>query len=191
MPGQRVVQAVDRVAAERGLPRELVLDNGPEFTGRALEQWAHDRGVVLRFIEPVGPSRTPSSRSSSVACAGRVPQRALVHEPRRRSPHRRSVATRLRSPSALQRARLPGPGGVQTRARTASQRADGPGQTFTMSGPTIGGRLKETSGTPTGWCRTRDSSPRPSAPQPCLTPLWSVHLVLLDLDADPRAAGAV
>jgi len=55
LPGSRVVQVLDRVAAERGAPTELVLDNGPELAGKALDQWAYERGVRLRFIEPGKP----------------------------------------------------------------------------------------------------------------------------------------
>jgi putative transposase len=32
-----------------------VLDNGPELTRRALDQWASGRGVRLRFIAPGKP----------------------------------------------------------------------------------------------------------------------------------------
>jgi putative transposase len=55
LPGARVVQVLDRVVAERGTPAELVLDNGPELAGKALDQWAYERGVRLRFIEPGKP----------------------------------------------------------------------------------------------------------------------------------------
>lgn len=41
-----------RIVAERGTPAELVLDNGPELAGKALDQWADEREVRLRFIEP-------------------------------------------------------------------------------------------------------------------------------------------
>ncbi len=42
--------------AERGArPEEIVLDNGPELTSRALDQWAYERAVRLRFIEPGKP----------------------------------------------------------------------------------------------------------------------------------------
>ena len=34
--GWRVRRGLDRVASERGLPEAIVLDNGPEFRGRAL-----------------------------------------------------------------------------------------------------------------------------------------------------------
>jgi transposase InsO family protein len=45
----------DRLAHERGLPRILRTDNGPEFCGRAILTWAHDRGVMLRLIDPGKP----------------------------------------------------------------------------------------------------------------------------------------
>ena len=41
--------------AERGLPEAIVLDNGPEFRGRALAAWSEERGVRLEFIQPGKP----------------------------------------------------------------------------------------------------------------------------------------
>jgi putative transposase len=55
LPGQRVVRVLARLAAERGLPEVLVIDNGPEFTGRALDLWAYEHGVKLHFIQPGRP----------------------------------------------------------------------------------------------------------------------------------------
>jgi putative transposase len=55
LPGRRVVQVLDRLAGQRGRPEELVLDNGPEFIGRALDQWASTHGVRLHFITPGKP----------------------------------------------------------------------------------------------------------------------------------------
>jgi len=49
------VPVLDRLAASRGLPAAIVLDNGPEFIGRALDAWAYGRGVALRFIRPGKP----------------------------------------------------------------------------------------------------------------------------------------
>jgi putative transposase len=57
LPGARVAAVLDRLAAARGVPAELVLDNGPELTGRALDGWAAERGVRLRFIAPGKPSQ--------------------------------------------------------------------------------------------------------------------------------------
>ena len=54
--GERVARVLDRVIAERGAqPQEIVLDNGPELTSRALDQWAYERGILLRFIAPGKP----------------------------------------------------------------------------------------------------------------------------------------
>lgn len=53
--GLRVGRVLDRVVAERGLPEAIVLDNGPEFRGRALAAWSEERGVRLEFIQPGKP----------------------------------------------------------------------------------------------------------------------------------------
>jgi putative transposase len=55
----RVIRVLDRVAEERGLPGEIVIDNGTEFTSRALEDWAHRNGVKLHFIRPGKPNDNP------------------------------------------------------------------------------------------------------------------------------------
>jgi len=55
LPGLRVVRVLDRLAETVGLPAVLVLDNGPEFSGRALDTWAYARRVHLRFIRPGKP----------------------------------------------------------------------------------------------------------------------------------------
>ncbi len=55
LPGGRVVRVLERLVVERGAPGEIVLDNGPELAGKAVDQWAYERGVGLRFIEPGKP----------------------------------------------------------------------------------------------------------------------------------------
>ena len=55
LPATRVVAVLDRLAATRGLPATIVVDNGPEFTSRALNAWAYDHGVTLHFIDPGKP----------------------------------------------------------------------------------------------------------------------------------------
>ena len=55
LPGGRVVRVLERLAVERGAPDEIVLDNGPELAGKAVDQWAYERGVQLHFIEPGKP----------------------------------------------------------------------------------------------------------------------------------------
>lgn len=55
LPAWRVITVLERVAAERGLPRSIVCDNGPEFAGKVLDQWADQHGVTLQFIRPGKP----------------------------------------------------------------------------------------------------------------------------------------
>jgi putative transposase len=53
--GERVCRVLDRICEESGPPAVLVMDNGPEFTGHALDRWAYERGVKLHFIQPGKP----------------------------------------------------------------------------------------------------------------------------------------
>ncbi len=55
IPGPRVVRVLEGLRERRGLPEVMVMDNGPEFAGQALDAWACQRGVNLHFIEPGKP----------------------------------------------------------------------------------------------------------------------------------------
>jgi putative transposase len=55
LPGARIVRVLERIARAHGYPAAIVCDNGPEFTGRALDQWAYQHGVRLSFIQPGRP----------------------------------------------------------------------------------------------------------------------------------------
>ena len=54
--GQRVVRVLDRLRETHGLPQALLVDNGPEFTSKALAAWAERDGVRLHFITPGKPT---------------------------------------------------------------------------------------------------------------------------------------
>ncbi len=53
--GARVARFLDDLALLHDLPEEIVLDNGPEGTSRAMFDWSERTGVRLRFIEPGKP----------------------------------------------------------------------------------------------------------------------------------------
>jgi len=55
LTGERVGRVLDRIALTRGLPEVITVDNGPEFAGKALDLWAFENNVKLRFIEPGKP----------------------------------------------------------------------------------------------------------------------------------------
>jgi len=54
--GNDVVQVLNRLIADRGIPDSIRLDNGPEFTSRVLDHWAWCNGVTLDFIRPGTPT---------------------------------------------------------------------------------------------------------------------------------------
>lgn len=54
--GFHVVEALDRIVRERGKPKTIRCDNGPEFAGRVLDQWAFYNQVQLDFSRPATPT---------------------------------------------------------------------------------------------------------------------------------------
>jgi putative transposase len=55
MCGQRVTRVLERVMEQRGKPRSLRCDNGPEFTSRNLVAWCEEQGIELIHIQPGKP----------------------------------------------------------------------------------------------------------------------------------------
>jgi putative transposase len=55
--GHRVARFLDELAVTSGLPKTIVVDNGPEFISNALDKWAYERGVTLHFIKPGTPTQ--------------------------------------------------------------------------------------------------------------------------------------
>ena len=52
---ERVIEVLSRLISERGLPRILRSDNGPEFISNKLKSWAKILGLPLALIEPGKP----------------------------------------------------------------------------------------------------------------------------------------
>lgn len=57
--GRRVVAVLDRLREEGRMPEAIICDNGPEFTSRALDEWAYQHGVKIDFIDPGKPTQNP------------------------------------------------------------------------------------------------------------------------------------
>ena len=55
--GERVKQVLSCLIDLRGKPERLVMDNGPEFRGRVLDQRAYETGIPLDFIDPGKPQQ--------------------------------------------------------------------------------------------------------------------------------------
>ena len=59
LTGRHLVAVLERLALTHPLPRSIQVDNGPEFSSRALDAWAHQRGVKLVFSRPGTPTDNP------------------------------------------------------------------------------------------------------------------------------------
>jgi putative transposase len=55
LSGQQVTRLLERVMEQRGRPRSLRCDNGPEFTSRHFIGWCEANGIALIHIQPGKP----------------------------------------------------------------------------------------------------------------------------------------
>jgi putative transposase len=57
--GARVAALLNRLEAAWGLPTSIQVDNGAEFTSKALDDWAHRHRIKLVFSRPGTPTDNP------------------------------------------------------------------------------------------------------------------------------------
>lgn len=57
IPAIRVTAVLDELKALRGLPEQIVVDNGSEFTSGTMRKWALENGVELHLIEKGKPTQ--------------------------------------------------------------------------------------------------------------------------------------
>jgi putative transposase len=57
--GQRVAAGLERLASTQGRPKTRFVDHGAECTSKALDAWAHRRGVPWACSRPGIPTDTP------------------------------------------------------------------------------------------------------------------------------------
>ena len=55
----KVVEIMDRLMIQRGIPQRIQTDNGSEFASKALDRWAYDNSVTLDFSRPGKPTDNP------------------------------------------------------------------------------------------------------------------------------------
>jgi len=55
--GKRVSCILDQLFIGPSLPETVILNDGPEFSGTALDAWAGQHGVQLHFIQPRKPAQ--------------------------------------------------------------------------------------------------------------------------------------
>lgn len=52
---KRVIRTLNRIIEQRGVPKTIRTDNGPEFTSNEFELWCKELGIQLQFIQPGKP----------------------------------------------------------------------------------------------------------------------------------------
>ena len=57
LPSIRVIRVLEQIVEERGYPKQIRVDNGPEFIATRLSYWAETHGVKLEHIKPGKPAQ--------------------------------------------------------------------------------------------------------------------------------------
>jgi putative transposase len=53
----KVITVLEKLLREKGTPRMIRVDNGPEFISTILGDWCSDKGIKLHFIQPGKPNQ--------------------------------------------------------------------------------------------------------------------------------------
>ena len=67
LPRPRVVRVLEQIRRYSGVPVTIFVNSDPEFAGRALAAWTHDRGVASTSPNPGSRSRARSARASTAS----------------------------------------------------------------------------------------------------------------------------
>jgi putative transposase len=57
LPAERVVRVLENLLLCRAAPRQIRMDNGPEFISRRLAHWAQEKQIELIHIQPGKPAQ--------------------------------------------------------------------------------------------------------------------------------------
>lgn len=57
LSSKRIIRTLEKIIAQRGSPRSIRTDNGPEFTSRDFELWCKDKQIQLCYIQPGKPTQ--------------------------------------------------------------------------------------------------------------------------------------
>lgn len=63
MTAKDVIDQLDKLVAQRGIPEFIRSDNGPEFVAKAIREWIEKKGFKTCFIKPGSPWQNAYSES--------------------------------------------------------------------------------------------------------------------------------
>ncbi|MDI7223740.1 integrase core domain-containing protein [Leptospira santarosai] len=56
IPSERVVRILNEAVKIYGLPKQIVVGNGPEFTSKSFLKWTQEKGIDIHFTTPGKPT---------------------------------------------------------------------------------------------------------------------------------------
>ena len=71
LPAARIIRVLDRIAAWRGYPTKIRMDNGPELVSVQLAGWAEQHGIDPDSYNPASPRKTRMWSGSTAPSARR------------------------------------------------------------------------------------------------------------------------
>lgn len=57
LPSARVIRVLDQLTEERGLPRQIRVDNGPEFISNQFSAWCAAHSIEIKYTQPGKPTQ--------------------------------------------------------------------------------------------------------------------------------------
>ncbi len=57
LPSERVIREFKQIISWRGKPEVIRCDNGPEYISAAIQTWAQEMGIRLKYIQPDNPEQ--------------------------------------------------------------------------------------------------------------------------------------
>ena len=52
---EKVIMLLQQITEERGVPRQIRVDNGPEFLSKTFVQWCTQNNIIIKYIQPGKP----------------------------------------------------------------------------------------------------------------------------------------
>lgn len=60
LPTDRVIRVLEQISESRPLPKQIRVDNGPEFISSKLAAWCEEKEIILHYIQPGKPTQNAS-----------------------------------------------------------------------------------------------------------------------------------
>ena len=188
----RVIEVLSRLVSERGAPKHLRSDNGPEFVSRALLKWIADQGIDTALIEPGKPWQNGVNESFNGKFRDECLKSRMVPLQSRGQDRHRKLAQALQHRAAAFEPRLSDTGRIRRQAQGADfsvHTGNGPGRCriWGLRAPARCSTAPQgASGTTSKGCRLKLKLVRRNrAGQPI------VAMCVLDMACAPDAPGAL